>query len=119
MVKVHLFDGSATQIFHFELILKGHGHEVITAESGRDGVVFAQRQLPDVVLLDISMPDMNGVQAKRLLSRLGDAQHISVGIVSRKDQKTDKFWRERQGARGDLTKPDNKTELSGLVEGLL
>lgn len=119
MAKVLVVDDSATQIFQVKSLLEGEGHEVITAENGRDGVALAQRELPDVVLMDIVMPDMNGFQATRQLSRLDETQHIPVVIVSSKDQKTDKVWGERQGAKGYLTKPVSKEDLLGLIEGLL
>ena len=110
MAKVLVVDDSATQVFQVKSMLEGHGHVVITAENGRDGVALAQQELPDIVLMDIVMPDMNGFQATRQPSKLGETQHIPVVIVSSKDQQTDKFWGERQGAKGYLTKPDNKTD---------
>ena len=109
MAKVLVVDDSATQVFQVKSMLEGHGHVVITAENGRDGVALAQQELPD----------MNGFQATRQLSKRGETQHILVVIVSSKDQQTDKFWGERQGAKGYLTKPVNKTDLLGVIEGLL
>ncbi len=119
MARVLVIDDSPTQIFQVKEILEAHGHVVMTADNGRDGVALALAELPDLVLMDIVMPDMNGFQATRQLSRESTTKHIPVVIVSSKDQKTDKVWGERQGARGYLTKPVDTAELMGVIGGLL
>ena len=65
MPKILVVDDSPTEIFQFKEMLENLGHEVITAENGRDGVTMAISEQPDVVLMDIVMPDMNGFQATR------------------------------------------------------
>ena len=65
MSKVLVVDDSPTEIFQFKDILEKLGHEVITAENGSDGVEKAISHLPDLVLMDIVMPGMNGFQATR------------------------------------------------------
>ena len=69
--------------------------------------------------MGIVMPDMNGFQATRQLSWLGDTKHIPVVIVSSKDQKTDKVWGERHRAKGYLDKPVSKDDLLELIEGFV
>jgi len=119
MFKVLVVDDSPTETFQFKEMLEGLGHEVITAENGRDGVAMAQQEQPDVVLMDIVMPDMNGFQATRQISRGANTQHIPVIIVSSKDQETDKVWGERQGAKGYITKPVDTNELVAVIKSLL
>ncbi len=119
MAKVLVVDDSPTEIFQFKEILEAMGHEVITAENGRDGVAIARSEQPDIVLMDIVMPDMNGFQATRQLSKGADTSHIPVVIVSSKDQTTDKVWGERQGAKGYVTKPVDKAELLGVIRQLI
>ncbi len=119
MSKVLVVDDSPTEIFQFKEMLEGMGHEVLTAENGRDGVAMAKMEQPDVVLMDIVMPDMNGFQATRQICRGDETKHIPVIIVSSKDQETDKVWGERQGARGYITKPVNTQELVNLMGELL
>lgn len=119
MSKVLVVDDSPTEIFHFKEILESLGHVVIVAENGREGVALAQKEQPDVVLMDIVMPDMNGFQATRQICRGADTQHIPVIIVSSKDQETDKVWGERQGAKGYVTKPVDTKELINLMARLL
>ena len=119
MSKVLVVDDSPTEIFQFKEMLESMGHVVIVAENGRDGVALAQTEQPDVVLMDIVMPDMNGFQATRQICRGAETQHIPVIIVSSKDQETDKVWGERQGAVGYVTKPVDTQELINLMSSLL
>ena len=119
MARVLVVDDSPTEIFQFKEMLEKLGHEVLTAENGRDGVDLARTEQPDVVLMDIVMPDMNGFQATRQITRAEETAHIPVIIVSSKDQETDKVWGERQGAKGYLTKPVDAGELSTVVLSFL
>jgi twitching motility two-component system response regulator PilH len=119
MSKVLVVDDSPTEIFQFKNILEGLGHEVITADNGEDGVSKATDSQPDLILMDIVMPGMNGFQATRKISRADATKHIPVIIVSSKDQETDKVWGERQGAKGYITKPVDKEKLVTLIGQLL
>jgi len=119
MSKVLVVDDSPTELFQFRDWLEAMGHEVITAENGRDGVAMAAVEQPDVILMDIVMPDMNGFQATRLISRNAETSHIPVIIVSSKDQQTDKVWGERQGAYAYVTKPVEQQELLSIMESVL
>ena len=65
MSKILLVDDSPTEIHQFKAMLELMGHEVITVGDGRDGVKMAIAEHPDVVLMDIVMPDMNGFQTTR------------------------------------------------------
>jgi twitching motility two-component system response regulator PilH len=111
MSKILVVDDSPTEIHQFKAMLEKMGHEVITAGNGRDGVKMAISEQPDVVLMDIVMPDMNGFQATRQIARGADTKHIPVIIVSSKNQETDKVWGQRQGAKGYITKPVDTDEL--------
>lgn len=119
MSKILVVDDSPTEVYQFKAMLEQKGYEVITAENGREGVEAATREQPDIVLMDIVMPDMNGFQATRQLTRHEDTKHIPVVIVSSKDQETDKVWGERQGARGYITKPVDEAKLVALIRSLI
>lgn len=119
MARVLIVDDSPTETYKMSSILSKHGFEVITAESGEDGVIVAKRELPDVVLMDIVMPGLNGFQATRLLSREPTTSKIPVIIVTTKDQETDRVWGQRQGARGYLTKPVDGRVLVQTIEDVL
>ncbi len=119
MSKILVVDDSPTEIYQFKEMLEELGHEVIIAENGRDGVSLAASEQPDVVLMDIVMPGMNGFQATRQIAREEATKHIPVIIVSSKNQETDKVWGARQGARGYITKPVDTQELVSAMKACL
>lgn len=117
MVRVLVVDDSPTETFKISSMLDKHGYDVLTADSGEQGVSIAKKELPDVVLMDIVMPGLNGFQATRQLSKGETTSKIPVVIVTTKDQKTDRVWGERQGAKAYLTKPvDEKLLLKTIKE---
>ena len=119
MARVLIVDDSPTETHKMTGILEKHGHEVLTAGSGEEGVASARQELPDVILMDIVMPGLNGFQATRQLSKDSSTSHIPVIIVTTKDQETDRLWGERQGAKGYLTKPVEPMTLMSAVDGVL
>jgi twitching motility two-component system response regulator PilH len=80
---------------------------------------MAIAEQPDVILMDIVMPDMNGFQATRQIARGKETEHIPVIIVSSKNQETDKVWGQRQGAKGYITKPVDTNELISVMRACL
>ena len=119
MARILIVDDSPTETFRFREILTKHGYEVLEATNGADGVTMAQAELPDLVLMDVVMPGMNGFQATRQISKGKDTQHIPVVIVSTKDQATDRVWGKRQGACDYLTKPIDEQQLIDVIKQLL
>jgi twitching motility two-component system response regulator PilH len=119
MVRVLVVDDSPTETEAFRSVLERHGHEVINATNGADGVAVASQEQPDVVLMDIVMPGLNGFQATRQLTRRADTKHIPVIIVTTKDQETDRVWGKRQGASGYLVKPINESRLLAEIESVM
>ena len=119
MARVLIVDDSPTETHRMTKILDKHGYEVITADSGEDGVAKAKETLPDVVLMDIVMPGLNGFQATRQLSKNASTSHIPVIIVTTKDQETDRLWGQRQGAKGYLTKPIEDSALLDTISAVL
>jgi len=111
MARILVVDDSPTEVHQLAEILRRHGHDVISAETGRQGVQLAESEQPDLILMDVVMPEINGFQATRQISRSEHTRHIPVIIVSSKDQDADRVWGERQGARGYLTKPVRESDL--------
>ena len=116
MTRILIIDDSPTETFRFKEILGKHGFEVLEATNGADGVTMAQAELPDLVLMDVVMPGMNGFQATRQITKGKETQHIPVVIVSTKDQATDRVWGKRQGARDYLTKPIDEDQLIEVIK---
>lgn len=119
MARVLIVDDSPTETYKMSAVLAKHGFEVLTAEDGEQGVALARQELPDVVLMDIVMPGLNGFQATRQLTRDAATRHIPVIIVTTKDQETDRLWGQRQGASGYLTKPVESKLLLETIERVL
>ncbi len=118
MAKVLIVDDSQTETHKLTHMLEKHGHTVVRAENGADGVAIAKTELPDVVLMDVVMPGLNGFQATRQLSKTKETAAIPVIIVTTKDQETDRVWGMRQGAKAYLTKPIEESELIKTIASL-
>lgn len=119
MARVLIVDDSPSQLMAMKKIMEKLGHEVISAEDGAQGVEVAKRELPDLILMDVVMPNLNGFQATRSISKEPATAHIPIVLVTTKDQVTDKVWGLRQGAKAYLTKPVNEAALVALVRDLL
>lgn len=116
MPRILIVDDSPTETFRFKEILTKHGHDVLEATNGADGVTLAKAELPDLILMDVVMPGVNGFQATRQISRDETTKHIPIIIVSTKDQATDRVWGKRQGARDYLTKPVAEDNLMSVIQ---
>jgi twitching motility two-component system response regulator PilH len=119
MARVLIVDDSPSQLMAMKKIMEKLGHEVISAEDGAQGVEVAKREMPDLILMDVVMPNLNGFQATRSISKDAATAHIPIVLVTTKDQVTDKVWGLRQGAKAYLTKPVNEAALTSLVRDLL
>ena len=119
MARILIVDDSPTEMFKLTGMLEKHGHVVLKAENGADGVALARQEKPDAVLMDIVMPGLNGFQATRQLSKDPETSHIPVIMVTTKDQETDMVWAQRQGAKGYLTKPVDEEQLILKVKKVL
>jgi len=119
MARILIVDDSPTEIKKISDILQKHKHEVLTADNGADGVAMARTEAPDLILMDVVMPGLNGFQATRQLTRAPETASIPVVIVTTKDQETDRVWGTRQGAKAYLVKPVNEKDLIGTIDNLL
>lgn len=119
MSLILIADDSPTEIYVLKKILEKYNHQIITAEDGEQAVEVAQKENPDLVLMDVVMPKLNGFQATRRLSKDPATQDIPVIIVSSKNQETDKLWGMRQGAKGYLGKPVTEEQLMQEINTLL
>ncbi|MCG2574867.1 MULTISPECIES: response regulator [Acinetobacter] len=119
MARILIVDDSPTETFRFKEILTKHGYEVLDASNGADGVTLAESALPDLILMDVVMPGVNGFQATRQITRGEKTKHIPIIIVSTKDQATDRVWGKRQGARDYLTKPVEEQALIDVIKQYL
>jgi twitching motility two-component system response regulator PilH len=108
-------DDSPTERHVLTELLTQNGYQVLTAESGDAGVDKARKELPDLILMDVVMPGMNGYQATRMLTRDETTRHIPVIVCTSKGQETDRIWGLRQGAIDYLIKPVDTKELLAKI----
>jgi len=116
MARILIVDDSPSQLLGIQRIVEKLGHQILTATDGAAGVETARAELPDLVLMDVVMPNLNGFQATRTLARDAATRHIPVILVTTKDQDTDRMWGMRQGAKAYITKPFSEDELSEVLE---
>ena len=119
MAHILIIDDSPTDVRVFTTLLEKHSHRVSSAASAEDGIALAKRERPDLVIMDVIMPGMNGFQATRMLSRDTDTSAIPILIVTTKSMETDRVWGMRQGAKAYVTKPVNEGELMDMIGKLL
>lgn len=116
MARILIVDDSPSQLLGIQRIVEKLGHQILTATDGAAGVETAKAELPDLVLMDVVMPNLNGFQATRTLARDEATRNIPVILVTTKDQDTDRMWGMRQGAKAYITKPFSEDELSEVLE---
>jgi twitching motility two-component system response regulator PilH len=116
--KILVVDDSPTERFALNEFLAKKGYYVVTAESGDEAIAKAKSEAPDLILMDVVMPGMNGYQATRTLTRDEATRHIPVIMCTSRGQETDKIWGMRQGALDYLVKPLNLDALLSKIAAL-
>lgn len=119
MARILIVDDSPTEVYILKGMLEKNGFQTLTAAGGDEGVQKAREEKPDLILMDVVMPGMNGFQATRQISRDPETSTIPIIIVTTKDQETDKVWGLRQGAKDYMTKPVSERELLEKVKAVL
>jgi twitching motility two-component system response regulator PilH len=100
-------------------LLKANGLEVTHASDGAEALEAIHKAPPDLVVLDIVMPRMNGYELCRRLKSDPKTQNVPVVICSSKGEEFDRYWGMKQGADAYIAKPFQPIELVGTVKQLL
>ncbi len=119
MANVLIVDDSPTEIHVLQGILQKNGHTVESVMSAEEGIAKSKSMKPDLILMDVVMPGMNGFQATRAISKDPETQNIPIIIVSTKDQETDRVWGMRQGAKDYISKPVDEADLISKINAVL
>jgi twitching motility two-component system response regulator PilH len=114
-ITILVVDDSRTVLAAFTKVLNQAGFKVLTASNGAEGVEAAKQHLPDLILMDVVMPGLNGFQATRQIRKEETTAHIPIIFVSGEQQATEQFWGRRVGANGFLTKPVDRGEFFGMI----
>ncbi|MBR9868557.1 MAG: response regulator [Oceanospirillales bacterium] len=100
-------------------VLKSVDAEIIVAVNGQQGVIKAIEERPDLILMDVVMPEVDGFAACRQITSGDETREIPVVIVSSKNQEADKVWAQLQGAKAMIAKPFSDQELMDQVNAFL
>ncbi len=105
MAKITIIDDSKATVDMLAAILRGGNHEVTAYLDSSSVELSIANEQPDLILLDIVMPERNGFEVLRALRRDSSTRNIPIILVSSKNQPTDISWGKRQGASDYVTKP--------------
>lgn len=119
MATVLIVDDSPTEVHVMQKALEKHGFETAAAGDGDEGIRLAQEIKPDLILMDVVMPGVNGFQATRKLSKDPRTANIPIIMVTTKSQDTDRIWGLRQGAVDYLIKPFDDNDLVEMAQAIL
>jgi twitching motility two-component system response regulator PilH len=119
VANILIIDDSPTDVRVFTTLLERAGHQVASVHAAEEGIERVRSARPDLVIMDVIMPGMNGFQATRTLSRDPATAAVPIVMITTKSMETDRVWGLRQGARAFITKPVNEKELLGCINELL
>ena len=117
--RIMIVDDSPTYTHLLKKMLEKNGFTTLIAKNGSEGVEMAAREQPDLILMDVVMPGLNGFQATRELTLNPETSAIPVIMVTTKDQQVDRLWGIRQGARNYVTKPVKEAALLDMISETL
>jgi len=115
--KILVVDDSPTQLSMMRAPFEENGYQVITASDGEEAVLMVETESPQLVVLDVIMPKLNGFQACRKIKTI--KQDLPIIMLTSKNQKSDEFWGKKQGADVYMTKPFDSDELFAAAVKLL
>jgi twitching motility two-component system response regulator PilH len=116
--KILVVEDDPVQQKHICTVLAGCGVEVVVASDGKQGLEKAKSEKPDLIFMDIVMPEMDGFSACRQITSNDDTKDIPVVIVSSKKEEADKVWAQLQGAVAMIAKPFTEDDLLVQINAL-
>jgi DNA-binding response OmpR family regulator len=117
--KILLVDDSATTLMMEQMVLRGQSYQIVTAKNGREAVAAAEREKPDLILLDVVMPEMNGFEACRRIREQDATANVPIIMVTTKGEEQNVETGFESGCSDYITKPINGAELLTKVRGYL
>lgn len=119
MKKILVIDDLPENVFMLQDRLVQEGYEVITAYDGNEGIEKAYATLPDLILLDVMMPDISGFEVCKILTNNEKTKHIPIILVTAKASAEDTKEGLESGAFDYVKKPFNRIELMARVKSAL
>jgi twitching motility two-component system response regulator PilH len=119
MVHILIIDDSPTDAYLVKNILEEQGYQTSEASNGEEGIQKAKEIKPNLIIMDVVMPGLNGFQATRKITKNPETSAIPVVIMSSKNMESDRAWGLMQGAKDFLVKPVKQKELLEVVKKLV
>ena len=119
VIKVLVVDDSRTVVHGLRSVLEQDGYYVMEAYDGMTAIELAKAHQPDIILMDVIMPGLNGFQATRKIRKEPSTHSIPIIIISGTEQPTEQFWLTKLGANDFLGKPIIRRDLFTKVESQL
>jgi CheY-like chemotaxis protein len=117
--KILLVDDSATVLMMEKMILASERFQIVTAANGEEAQKRAKEELPDLILMDIVMPKMTGIQACQAIKQDPATRHIPVILVTTRGEADSMEAGYESGCNDYVTKPVNSAELLSKIRNLL
>jgi twitching motility two-component system response regulator PilH len=117
--KILVVDDSRTQRQLFSEFFEANGIAVVVASDGVEALETLESIHPDIVLLDIVMPRMNGYEVCRKIKSNPNTQNVPVVLCSAKSEEFDRYWGLKQGADAYISKPCQNQDLISTIRTLL
>jgi len=119
VIKILVVDDSRTVVHSLRTVLEQDGYYVMEAYDGMTAIELAKAHQPDLILMDVIMPGLNGFQATRKIRKDPSTHGIPIIIISATEQPTEQFWLTKLGANDFLGKPIIRGDLFNKVESQL
>lgn len=117
--KILIIDDDPVITDLLRLLLDSNGYQVISSSEAIGGIELAKQEKPDLILLDVMMPIMNGYQACRLLKGDSEYRHIPIVMLTARSQEVDERTGKEVGVNAYLQKPYDEVKLLAVIAGLL
>ena len=115
MKKVLVVDDAPVDAQNLQRIFSDAGWVVVSASSGAEAVAKAKSEVPDLIMMDVNMPGLDGFSATRQLMQDPTTKGIPVVFVTSKDQKADRVFAQMLGAKGYVTKPYTADQILSQI----
>lgn len=117
--KILIIDDDIDTLHLVNLMLQKEGYHIVTATNGKEGMLKMSKEIPNLIILDVMMPEMDGYEVSRLLRQNPKTADVPILMFTAKSQLDDKVAGFESGADGYLTKPTHPTELLAHIKTLL
>lgn len=114
--KILIVEDDPVQQQRLREILQPTGAHIIVGANGQQGITLAEQEQPDLIFMDIVMPEVDGFSACRQITSNAGTKHIPVVIVSSKHEDADRVWAQLQGASAIVAKPYTDQEILDQVK---